>query len=100
MSQETTHKHYKIRGTASDKILTAFVVIFLVSFTIITLYPVINTVVMSFNDGIDAVRGGIYLWPRKFSMKNYKTVMSMQNIWVSFLFSFVSFGSIDVMPPD
>ena len=82
MSQETTHKHYKIRGTASDKILTAFVVIFLVSFTIITLYPVINTVVMSFNDGIDAVRGGIYLWPRKFSMKNYKTVMSMQNIWV------------------
>ena len=30
----------------------------------ITLYPVINTVAVSFNDGIDAVRGGIGLWPR------------------------------------
>ncbi|MBP5299199.1 MAG: carbohydrate ABC transporter permease, partial [Lachnospiraceae bacterium] len=65
-----------------DKIFFAFTVIFLAVFVIITLYPVVNTVALSFNDGIDAVRGGIYLWPRKFSMKNYKTVLDMQNIWV------------------
>lgn len=72
---------YKVSKPVSDKIFAAFVVIFLASFVIITLYPVINTVALSFNDGIDAVRGGIYLWPRKFSMKNYKTVFAMQNIW-------------------
>ncbi len=75
------HNEYKIRKPISDKIFGAVVVIFLASFVIITLYPVINTVALSFNDGIDAVRGGIYLWPRKFSMKNYKTVFAMQNIW-------------------
>ena len=42
----------------------------------ITLYPVINTVAVSFNDGIDAVRGGIGLWPRKFSVEAYKSLLT------------------------
>ena len=78
---ETAIKEYKVRKPISDKVFSVIVVIFLTAFVIITLYPVLNTVVLSFNDGIDAVRGEIYLWPRKFSMKNYKTVLSMQNIW-------------------
>jgi len=75
-------KKYEVRKPISDTIFEVFVVVFLVLFVVITLYPVLNTIVLSFNDGIDAVRGGIYLWPRKFSMKNYKTVFAMQNIWV------------------
>ena len=78
---ENVYKEYKVRKPISDKVFSVIVVVFLTAFVIITLYPVINTVVLSFNDGIDAVRGGIYLWPRKFSMKNYKTVLAMQNIW-------------------
>lgn len=74
-------KEYKVNKPISDKVFGAIVIIFLASFVVITLYPVINTVALSFNDGIDAVRGGIYLWPRKFSMKNYRTVFGMQNIW-------------------
>ena len=74
--------NHKVREPIRDKIFFVFTVIFLAVFVIITLYPVVNTVALSFNDGIDAVRGGIYLWPRKFSMKNYKTVRDMQNIWV------------------
>ena len=49
-------------------------------FVTITLYPVLNTVAISFNDGIDAVRGGIHLWPRIFTLSNYKTVLNQQNI--------------------
>ncbi|MBO4904450.1 MAG: carbohydrate ABC transporter permease [Lachnospiraceae bacterium] len=78
---ENENRNYKVRKPISDKIFSVIVVIFLASFVIITLYPVINTVALSFNDGIDAVRGEIYLWPRKFSLKNYKTVLAMQNIW-------------------
>lgn len=74
-------KEYKVNRPISDVIFEIFVVLFLVIFVVVTLYPVINTVALSFNDGIDAVRGGIYLWPRKFSLKNYKTVFAMQNIW-------------------
>ena len=73
---------YRVRKPISDTIFGVFVVVFLFLFVVITLYPVLNTVALSFNDGIDAVRGGIYLWPRKFSMKNYQTVFAMQNIWV------------------
>ncbi len=79
---DNNHIHYSVRNRISDKIFSVIVVVFLVSFTIITLYPVVNTVALSFNDGIDAVRGGIHLWPRKFALKNYKTVLDMQNIWV------------------
>ncbi len=78
---ETVNKEYKVRKPISDKVFSVIVFVFLTAFVIITLYPVINTIALSFNDGIDAVRGGIHLWPRKFSMKNYKTVMEMQNIW-------------------
>ncbi|MCR5656273.1 MAG: carbohydrate ABC transporter permease [Butyrivibrio sp.] len=74
-------KEYRVRKPISDTIFGIFVVVFLFLFVVITLYPVLNTVALSFNDGIDAVRGGIYLWPRKFSLKNYQTVFAMQNIW-------------------
>ncbi|MDD6580658.1 MAG: carbohydrate ABC transporter permease [Lachnospiraceae bacterium] len=54
--------------------------IFMVVFVIITLYPVVNTIAVSFNDGIDAVKGGIHIWPRIFTTKNYATVLGKQNI--------------------
>lgn len=78
MSKTQKHHH---RTSAGDKLLTIFVVVFMIVFVLFTLYPVINTVALSFNDGIDAVRGGIYLWPRKFATKNYETVLGMQNLW-------------------
>ena len=61
----------------------AFVIlngIFMTLFVVITLYPVLNTIAISFNDGIDAVKGGIHLWPRIFTVKNYATVLGKQNI--------------------
>jgi len=42
---------------------------------VITLYPFLNTVAISLNDSVDAVRGGIYLWPRIFSLKSYETIL-------------------------
>lgn len=46
----------------------------------VTLYPILNTLAVSFNDGLDALRGGIYLIPRKLSLKNYETVFNMNNL--------------------
>ena len=54
--------------------------IFMIAFVVITLYPVLNTLAISFNDGTDALRGGIYLWPRKWTLKNYHTVLQKQNL--------------------
>lgn len=52
----------------------------MIAFVVITLYPVLNTLAISLNDGIDAVRGGIHLIPRKFTLQNYKTVLGKQNM--------------------
>lgn len=67
-------------SSLGDKAFVICNTIFLVSFVVITLYPVLNTVALSFNNGIDAVRGGIHLIPRVFTLQNYKTVLNQQNI--------------------
>lgn len=52
----------------------------MILFVIITLYPVLNTLAISLNDGTDALRGGIHLFPRKFTWKNYTTVLEKNNL--------------------
>ena len=54
--------------------------VFITIFTILVVYPFLNILAISFNDGIDAVRGGIYLWPRKFSLLNYEYVFSNRDL--------------------
>ena len=71
-------KHKKV--AAEDVIFVIINTLVLTIFTVVTLYPIINTLVISFNDGMDALRGGIYLWPRVFTTKNYDTVFKMQSI--------------------
>ncbi|MCQ2583963.1 MAG: carbohydrate ABC transporter permease [Treponema sp.] len=64
------------RYTAGDWLLSALMVI--VCF--LALYPVWYTVILSLNDSGDALRGGIYLFPRKFSLQSYKTVFMDKTI--------------------
>ena len=52
----------------------------MIMFVIITLYPVLKTLAISLTDGTDALRGGIYLLPRKFTWKNYITVLQKDNL--------------------
>ncbi len=72
----------KQKTSLADKIFVVCNTLFMIAFVIVTLYPVLNTLAISLNDGIDAVRGGIYLWPRKFTWKNYQTVLGIQDILV------------------
>ena len=46
----------------------------------LALYPVWYTIIISFNDSNDALRGGIYWLPRKFSLESYKTVFQDKTI--------------------
>jgi putative aldouronate transport system permease protein len=38
---------------------------------VVTLYPFLNILAKSFNDPIDTVKGGIHIFPRVFTVKNY-----------------------------
>lgn len=73
-------KSTKIKTSAGDKVFVVCNTLFMILFVIITLYPVLNTLAISFNDGTDALRGGIYLLPRKWTLKNYITVLQKQNL--------------------
>jgi|HigsolmetaAR204D_1030405.scaffolds.fasta_scaffold00114_19 putative aldouronate transport system permease protein len=46
----------------------------------LTLYPIWYVLVNAFNDGADAMRGGIYWWPRKFSLDSFVTVFRSDGI--------------------
>ena len=61
-----------------DVAFRIFNTLFLTIFVIITLYPILNTLAISFNDGTDALRGGIHIVPRVFTTKNYQTVLQRQ----------------------
>ena len=64
-----------------DRLFPIINTIILTLLMFITLYPVINTVAYSFNDGTDALRGGIGLWPRVFSTKSYTSILSDSAIY-------------------
>lgn len=52
----------------------------MVLFVVITLYPVLNTLAVAFNDGTDALRGGIHIWPRMWTLNNFTTVLQKENL--------------------
>ncbi len=70
-----------------DRVFPAVNAVFLILLMFVTLYPVLNTVAYSFNEGTDALRGNIGLWPRVFSLESYKSILSdkavYQAAWIS-----------------
>lgn len=74
---------FYIKQTRAGKIFDVCNVIFLTLFVIIVVYPFINVLAISLNEGTDAVKGGIYLWPREFTLDNYKYVLNNSDIYRS-----------------
>ncbi|EGD47828.1 binding-protein-dependent transport systems inner membrane component [Ruminiclostridium papyrosolvens DSM 2782] len=70
-----------------DVVFNTFNFVFMATLMIITLYPFLNTLAISFNNGVDTLRGGIYLWPREFSLQNYKAIFIGGNVFHAFLVS-------------
>lgn len=71
------------RRTKGDVIFDVCNLVFMVLFSFIILYPLLNMVAVSFNDGTDALKGGIRLIPRVFTTKNYTTILEKENLTVA-----------------
>ncbi|MFC9709228.1 carbohydrate ABC transporter permease [Paenibacillus sp. NPDC056933] len=56
----------------------------MVFIAVVTLYPFLNTLAISFNAGNDTIRGGIYLWPREWTDQNYRAVFAGGTIFQAF----------------
>ncbi len=78
MNANAAMKPTKIK---QDRVFPIVNGIFLTLLMFLTLYPVINTVAYSFNDGTDALRGGIGLITRKWSLESYRTIMQDKAVY-------------------
>ncbi len=77
----------KTRKKRQDIVFPVVNAIFLCVLMFVTLYPVLNTVAISLNDGVDAVRGGIGIWPRVFSTEAYRSLLADEQIYNAFFIS-------------
>jgi len=57
-----------------DRIFVVCNTTFMLFVIVVMLYPFLNTLAISFNDALDSQRGGIYLWPRMFTLNNFERV--------------------------
>ncbi|MDF2985910.1 MAG: sugar transporter permease [Eubacterium sp.] len=62
-------KYYK--NTVTGRLFDIFNIVFMMAFCFFVIYPFYNQLIISFNDGTDAMRGGLYFFPRKISLDAY-----------------------------
>ena len=67
-------KVFYLKQTKSGRIFDAFNGAALFILLFITIYPFWNMLVLSFNDGTDALLGNLYFWPREWTLANYEYV--------------------------
>jgi putative aldouronate transport system permease protein len=70
-----------------DRLFDIFNILFMSCLVVVTLYPFINTLAVALNDANDAVRGGIYVFPRMWTADNFKYVFSEAAIVHAFFIS-------------
>lgn len=58
-----------------DLMFTAFNTVFMALIAVITLYPFLHVLAISFNDAVDTMKGGIAIWPREWSFSSYALIL-------------------------
>lgn len=70
-----------------DRTLEAVVYLSMIVVTVLTIYPFLNVLAISLNDSVDTVRGGITIWPRQFTLKNYDLIFTYSGLITGFKIS-------------
>lgn len=68
------------RKSPADIAFIIFNTILLTLFCVVTIYPILNTLAVSFNEAVDTLTGGVHLLPRKFTLENYRTVFHTRTL--------------------
>ncbi|GIO42380.1 carbohydrate ABC transporter permease [Paenibacillus apis] len=76
-----------MKDTLGDRFMMFFIYSFLILLAVSTLYPFLNALAVSFNQGLDTSKGGVTLWPRVFTLENYKVVFKDDRLMSGFFIS-------------
>ena len=52
---------------------------------VFTLYPFLNSLAISLNNADDTTRGGVTIYPRVFTLRNYQTIFANQKVYSAYL---------------
>lgn len=66
----------KPKRTMEDKVIDTIVMITMILVLVMTVYPFYYILIQSFNNGMDSSMGGVYFWPRKFTLGNFETLLA------------------------
>lgn len=75
LAEETREGHREIR-TRGDRVFDVVNLVVMILACLVVIYPLYYCLVLSFNDGYDTMRGGLTIWPRVFTLDNYRDVFS------------------------
>jgi len=86
----------RFRRTMEDRLISLAVGLIMAFVFLVTVYPFWYSIILSFNQGTDALRGGLYLWPRKWTLDNYNAVFGINYVYTAFLVTITRtfFGTI------
>ncbi|MFC4099849.1 carbohydrate ABC transporter permease [Paenibacillus xanthanilyticus] len=68
------------RQTVSETVFEVVNAMIMLLICFLMLYPIWYVIINAFNDGEDAMRGGIYWWPREFSLSSFHAVFRSEGI--------------------
>lgn len=69
-----------MKRTLSGKIFDVCNVMFMILLAAVFVYPYLNQVAVSLNSGSDTLRGGITVFPREFTLMNYKVILTNSQV--------------------
>jgi putative aldouronate transport system permease protein len=70
-----------------ERLVDGLIALFMILVVVVTLYPFLHVLAVSLNASDDTVKGGLTIFPRVFTLDNYKAVWSFGNIPHAFLIS-------------
>lgn len=71
-----TQTKRKIKRNAEDWIMDSVIFVVMILVLVVTIYPFWNVIIQAFNAAGDTARGGLWLFPRLFTLQNFKELLS------------------------
>lgn len=71
----------KQKRVMSDWVMDTIFIVVIITVFVMVLYPFLNALAISLNDSNDTARGGITIYPRVFSTRNYELVFTNEKVY-------------------
>ena len=69
-----------MKKSFGERAFNVFNIILMIFISVIMLFPYLNQIAISFNDGMDTSFGGLTIFPRKFTLANYQAIFNNDSI--------------------